>query len=122
MNGVSGFAVLMILAAMVGVPVVATIGVVFALLGRTEQLMRSARPRLAALPCPRCDVAIGADGAAAAAAAHGEMVRKLRELEGAAPIRLRIDPYWQLACPACGTALRFDPGSARACLTDVFLQ
>jgi hypothetical protein len=114
-NGVSGFAVLMIFAAMVGVPVVATIGVVFALLGRTERLMRSAQPRLAALPCPRCGVAIGADGAAA----HGEMVRKQRELAGAATFRLRIDPYWRLACPACGAALKFDPGSARSRLTDV---
>ncbi len=119
MNGVSGFAVLMIFAAMVGVPVVATIGVVFALLGRTERLMRSAQPRLAALPCLRCGVAIGADGAAATAAAHGEMVRKLRELAGVASLRLRIDPCWRLACPACGAELKFDPGSARARLTDV---
>ena len=89
------------------------------LLVRTERLVKSAAPRLAALPCPRCGVAIGAAGAAAAAAVRDEELRKLREYARENGLRLRIDPHWRFPCPACGAALKFDPGAGGSPLTGV---
>jgi predicted RNA-binding Zn-ribbon protein involved in translation (DUF1610 family) len=122
MNGISGGALavgFVGVAAVLILVVVAAVFAVGAMLASTERLVASAEPRLAALACPRCGVAIGSDGAAAACAAHEEAVRKLRETAGAAILRLRIDPYWRFACPACGAALKFDPGEGVSPLTEV---
>jgi hypothetical protein len=111
--------ILLAAAGVVGALVLAAIAAVTVLLVRTERLVKSAAPRLAALPCHRCGVAIGAAGAAAAGAARDEELRGLREHARTHGLRLRIDPHWRFPCPACGAALKFDPGATRAPLTKV---
>jgi predicted RNA-binding Zn-ribbon protein involved in translation (DUF1610 family) len=115
----SAATILLAAAGVVGALVLAAIIAVTVLLVRTERLVKSAAPRLIALPCPRCGVAIGAAGATAAAAARDEQVRKLREHARENRLLLRIDPHWRFLCPACGAALKFDPGAARDPLTEV---
>jgi hypothetical protein len=116
-NGVSLSSVLSVAAAVLAIVVGAIVLVVGVALASGARLMRTAQPRLAALACPRCGVTVGSDGAATAKAAHDEAVRKLSERAGFAMLRLRIDPHWRFACPACGVALKFDPSESRSPLT-----
>ena len=104
-------------AAAVAALVLAAIAAVTVLLVRTERLVKSAATRLADLPCPRCGVVIGAAGAAAAGAARDEELRRLRAHARANGLILRIDPLWRFPCPACRTAVKFDPGASKAGLT-----
>jgi hypothetical protein len=102
----------------IGVPVAGGAAVV-ALLMQTERRVRTAVPRLAALACPRCGVAIGAKAAAVIAAARTAAVREIVGDAQARSVRRRIDPRWRLPCPACGAKLQFDPAAARDSLTAV---
>ncbi len=111
--------ILLAAAGVVGALVAAAIGAVVVLLVRTERLVKSVVPRLAALPCPRCGVAVGGAAAAAIGAARAAEMRKLFEEARARGIRLRVDPCWRFPCPACGAALKLDPGAGRAPLTAV---
>jgi predicted RNA-binding Zn-ribbon protein involved in translation (DUF1610 family) len=113
MNGVSGLDVLLVFAGFAGVLVVGSVVGLILLLAHTERLVATAEQRLAGLPCPQCGVAIGAKAAADAKVARDESVRKMREMAGNAMLRLRIPPHWSMTCPACGAALKFDPGVAR---------
>jgi predicted RNA-binding Zn-ribbon protein involved in translation (DUF1610 family) len=100
----------------IGVPV-AGVGAMIGLVAQTDRRVRTAVPRLAALPCPHCGVAIGAKAAALIAAARKAAVRKIVYDAQAKSTRRRIDPRWRLACPACGTKLEFDPAASRDSLT-----
>ena len=115
----SAATILLAAAGVVGALVLAAIAAVTVLLVRTERLVKSAPPRLAALPGPRCGVAIGAAGAATVAAARDEELRRLRAHAREHRLLLRIDPHWRFPCPTCGAALKFDPGAAREPLTGV---
>lgn len=110
--------ILSVVGTVVGVLVVAAIVAWAVLLVQTERQVKSAAPRLGAMPCPRCGVAIGAGPAAAIGAAREEQMRKLFEDARARGVMLRVDPYWRFPCPACGAALKFDPGEARAALSE----
>jgi predicted RNA-binding Zn-ribbon protein involved in translation (DUF1610 family) len=116
---VSATTILLAAAGAVGALLVAAIVAVGVLLVRTERLVKSAAPRLATLPCPSCGVAIGRAAAEAAEAARAEQVRKLRERAREKGAILRVDPHWRFPCPACGAALKFDPGAGREALTKV---
>ena len=72
-------AILLAVAGVVGVLVTAAIVAVVVLLVRTERLVKSAVPRLAALPCPACGVAIGPATAAAVEAARKAEGQRLWE-------------------------------------------
>ncbi|HZL20491.1 MAG TPA: hypothetical protein VFG23_22360 [Polyangia bacterium] len=100
----------------IGVPV-AGVGTMIGLVVQTDRRVRTAVPRLAALPCPHCGVAIGAKAASSIAAARKAAVRKIVDAAQARSERRRIDPGWRLACPACGTKLEFDPAASREPLT-----
>ena len=115
----SAATILLAAAGVVGALVLAAIVAVTVLLVRTERLVERATPRLAALACPRCGVAIGAEGAAAVAAARAVELRKLHAHARENGLRLRIDPHWRFLCRACGAALKFDPGASRGALTRV---
>jgi|HubBroStandDraft_5_1064220.scaffolds.fasta_scaffold265788_1 predicted RNA-binding Zn-ribbon protein involved in translation (DUF1610 family) len=91
---------------------------VMVLLLRTERLIGTAVVRLAVVPCPRCGAVIGAEAATAAAAAKEAEVRKLHEDARNKMLRLRVDPHWRFPCPACGAALRFDPGGTELVSAD----
>jgi predicted RNA-binding Zn-ribbon protein involved in translation (DUF1610 family) len=103
----------------VGALVAAGIAAVIVLLVRTQRWIDSAESRLAALPCPGCGAPVGAEAAAAIGAAREAEMRKLFEEARAKGIRLRVDPHWRFPCPACGSALKFDPATTRAPLTAV---
>ena len=109
--------VILLCGGLFGALVAAAIVWVGVLLYRTEQLVRTAVPRLAALLCPRCGGAIGPGSASAVAASRAEEMRKLREHAGSMLLRRRVDPHWRFRCVACGAALRFDPGAPRSPLT-----
>jgi hypothetical protein len=96
-----------------GALVVGTIVGWIVLLVHTERLVETAEQRLAELPCPQCGVAIGAKAATDAKIARDESVRRMRERAGNGMLQFRIPPEWSIACPACGAALKFDPGVAR---------
>jgi hypothetical protein len=113
----SAATILLAAAGAVGALVVAAIVAVAVLLVRTERLVESAASRLAALACPCCGVAIGTEGATAAATARAGELRRLHEHARANGLRLRVDPHWRFLCRACGAALKFDPGAGRAPLT-----
>jgi hypothetical protein len=113
----SAATILLTAAGVVGALVVAAIVAVIVLLVRTERRVGNAATRLAALACPCCGVAIGPDGATAAAAARAGELRQLHA--HAHGLRLRIDPHWRFLCRACGAALKFDPGARRDPLTRV---
>lgn len=100
----------------IGVPVAGVVAMI-GLAAQTDRRVRTAVPRLAALPCPHCGVAIGAKAAAAIAAARNAAVRRIVHDAQARSVRRRIDPSWRLACPACGTKLEFDPAAGRDPLT-----
>jgi hypothetical protein len=107
-----------VIISVIGALVAAAIVAWAVLLIHTERQVKNTVPRLGAMPCPRCGVAIGAGPAAAIGAARAEEMRKLFEDAHARGVMLRVAPDWRFPCPACGAALKFDPGEARAALTE----
>jgi predicted RNA-binding Zn-ribbon protein involved in translation (DUF1610 family) len=101
--------------------VAAGVGAVIVMLMRTERLVEIAVPRLASIPCPACGVEIGlATASAVEAERRAEAQRHWEEAkEKGFVLRRRVDPYWRFPCPACGVALKFDPGEPRDALTKV---
>jgi hypothetical protein len=63
---------------------------------------------LAARPCPKCNAAIGDEGARAAM--QKSLAAKKAFIDAAAREgkRVRVNEVWDIECPACGARLEFD--------------
>lgn len=87
------------------------------LLVHADRTIKATPARLAAMACPRCGAVIGLDAATRIAMQRAEELQRRHQDARDRGFILRIAPYWWFNCPACGTALMFDPDARERQLT-----